>query len=149
VRPAVFEPLPSGWHQVDEPVQRIGPCRVVANTLATNWRADRAGSGGWAAEMPPDGIAVTVSLIGPPLPDARLHASYGPIDDRPIRLPGTTVSTLEGYPDVPEYRAFRRAPDYLVEVRAAINDPHPGRALVEEARSVVKRLRLPNWPKRC
>jgi hypothetical protein len=149
VRSAVFESPPAGWHQFDEGVQRIGPCRVVARTLASNWRADRAGSHGWAAEMPPDGIAITVGLIGPPPPKGRLRVPYPPIREVPLRLHGSTVSTLEGFPRVPEYRAFRRAPDYLIEVRVDINNRTPGRALLREARSVVSRLQLPDWPKRC
>jgi hypothetical protein len=50
---------------------------------------------------------------------------------------------------VPEYRVFGRTPDYLVEVRADINNPEPGRALVEEAHAMVRRLRLPDWPELC
>src|SRR5215207_2202882 len=65
VRGALFSSLPRGWRQFDEGVQRSGRCHVVANTLAANWRPDRAGSHGWAADMPPDAIAITVSLIGP------------------------------------------------------------------------------------
>ena len=49
---------------------------------------------------------------------------------------------------MPEYRAFGRTRDYLVEVWADINNPEPSRALVEEARSVVL-LRLPDWPELC
>jgi hypothetical protein len=148
VRPAVFESLPDGWHQFDEGVQRIGPCRVIAYTLAASWGADRAGRHGWAAEMPRDAIAVTVGLVGPPHLD-RLRTYYAPVGDVPLRLPTKTGGTLEGYPRVPEYRAFRRAPDYLVEVRAAINSPHPGRALLRRAASAVERIRLPDWPKLC
>ena len=99
--------------------------------------------------MPPDGIAVTVSLIGPPLAKARLRAPYKPIRGEPLRLPAHTISALEGSPDVPEYREFRRAPDYLVEVRVAINNPRPPRPLIAEARSAVQRIRLPNWRKLC
>jgi hypothetical protein len=50
---------------------------------------------------------------------------------------------------VPEYRVFGRTPDYLVEVRADINNPDPGPALIEEARGVVRGLRLPDWGARC
>jgi hypothetical protein len=148
-RPALFEALPSHWHQFDEPVQRIGLCRTVANTLAANWRADRVGSHGWAAEMPRDGIVITVTLIGPPVREHRLRSAYPPVGKAPLRLPATTASSLEGLPDVPEYRVFARTPDYLVEVRADINNPGPGRALVREARSVVRGLRLPDWGERC
>jgi hypothetical protein len=149
VQAAVFGSLPPGWHQFDEEVQRRGRCHTVANTLAANWRADRAGSHGWAADMPRDAIAITVSLIGPPRRDDPLRAVYPPIGEVPLRLPPTTVSTLEGLPHVPEYRVYGRTPDYLVEVRAAINNPEPGSVLVEEARWVVRGLRLPDWPELC
>jgi len=144
----VFESLPRGWHQFDEGVQRRGRCHTVANTLAANWRADRAGSHGWASEMPRDAIAITVGLFGPPRPK-RAHAEYPPIGRVPLQLPTRTSSYLEGYPRLPEYRAFRSAPDYLVEVRADINNPRPGPALLREARAVVDSVRLPNWPKLC
>lgn len=148
VRSAVFESLPDGWHQFDEGVQRIGPCRAIAYTLAASWRADRAGSHGWAAEMPRDAIAVTVGLMGPPQLHG-LRTYYAPVGEVPLRLPGKTVGTLEGYPRVPEYRVSRRAPDYLVEVRAAINNPHPGRRLLQRAALAVERIRLPDWPRLC
>jgi hypothetical protein len=148
VRPAVFRSLPRGWHQFDEGVQSRGRCHAVANTFAANWRADRAGSYGWAAEMPPDAIAITVSLIGP-INEGERHPEYLPVSEFPLELPLTTVGSLEGWPDVPEYRVFGRTPDYLVEVRAAINNPERGSALVEEARSMVRRLHLPDWPELC
>ena len=50
---------------------------------------------------------------------------------------------------VPEYGAFGRTPDYLVEVRADINNPEPGAALLNDAQSVVSRLRLPDWSELC
>ena len=148
-RSAAFESLPPRWHQFDEPVQRHGRCHTIANTLAANWRADRVGSHGWAAEMPRDGIAITVSLNGPPVRKDRLRSPYPPVGKDPLRLPDTTASALEGSPHVPEYRVFGRTPDYLVEVRADINNPDPGSALVEEAQSVVRGLRLPDWGERC
>ncbi|MEA2406162.1 MAG: hypothetical protein QOE69_281 [Thermoleophilaceae bacterium] len=148
LRSARFAALPAGWHQFDEGVQRIGPCHVVAYTLAANWRADRAGSHGWAAEMPAGAIAITVGLIGRS-PGERLREHYPPIARRPLRLPGTTDSALEGAPRVPEYRTFGRTRDYLVDVRADINDAHPSRALVRQAQGVVKRLLLPDWPRPC
>jgi hypothetical protein len=149
VRRAMFRSLPPGWRQFDELVQRRGPCHVIANSLAANFRADRAGSHGWAATMPPDGIAIGVSLIGPVIPGDERRADYPPADELPLELPRTTTSSLEGSPDVPEYRVFRRTPDYLVEVRADINNPEPGAALLDEAQSVVSRLRLPDWPELC
>jgi hypothetical protein len=149
VRSGTFKSLPPGWHEYDEAVQRIGPCHVVANTLASSWHADRADVHGWASSMPRDAIAITVSLIGPPLPEDKLDARYPPITKVPVRLPATTVSTLEGFPQMPEYRGFRRAADYLLEVRAVINNPEPGRRLLREARGVVSRLQLPDWPKLC
>lgn len=99
--------------------------------------------------MPRDGIAIAVSLIGPPDMEHRLRASYPPVGKAALRLPATTASALEGLLDVPEYRVFGRTPDYLVEVRADINNPDPGRALVGEARSVVRGLRLPDWSELC
>lgn len=147
-KPASFESLPRGWHLYEEGIQRIGPCRVVANTLATSWRADRSATFGWASEMPHDAIAVNVILVGPPVLK-RVRASYPPIARVPLRLPATTASRLEGFPRLPEYRAFGRAPDYLVEVRVDIRNRKPGRTLLRKARSVVGRLRLPDWPKRC
>jgi hypothetical protein len=66
-----------------------------------------------------------------------------------MRLPGTTDAALEGAPRVPEYRVGARTRDYLVDVRADINDAHPSRALVRQARGVVERVRLPDWPKPC
>jgi hypothetical protein len=148
-RSASFESLPPGWHQHGEPVQRIGPCRLVANTLAASWRADRAGPFGWAADMPRDAITITVSLIGPPPPRSGRRVPYPPVARVPLELPAATESTLEGAPHVPEYRAFGRTADYLVEVRAVINNRKPRRALLREAAGVVDRLRLPDWPKRC
>jgi hypothetical protein len=148
VRSAVFESLPPGWHQFDEGVQQRGPCRAIAYTLAANWRADRAGSHGWASDMPPDGIAISIGLFGP-IREGERHPEYLPVGEFPLELPLTTASTLEGSPEVPEYRVFGRTQDYLVEVRADINNPAPRRALVEEARSVVRRLRLPDWPEIC
>ena len=149
MRRALFGSLPPGWRQFDDLVQRRGPCHVVANSLAANFPADRARSHGWAAALPPDGIAVTVSLIGPVIPEDERRADYPPADERPLELPRTTASSLEGSPDVPEYRVFRRTPDYLVEVRADINNPEPGAALLDEAQAVVRRLRLPDWPELC
>jgi hypothetical protein len=98
--------------------------------------------------MPRDGIAISVGLVGP-IKKGERHPDYLPVGEFPLELPPTTVSTLEGSQHVPEYRVFGRTPDYLVEVRAAINNPEPGRALVEEARSMVRRLRLPDWPELC
>jgi hypothetical protein len=99
--------------------------------------------------MPRDGIAITVSLIGPPVREDRLRSSYPQVGNDPLRLPAATAGALEGLPDVPEYVVFGRTPDYLVEVRADINNPRPGSALVEEAQSVVRGLRLPDWGERC
>jgi hypothetical protein len=98
--------------------------------------------------MPPDGIAVSVGLFGP-LGEGERHSEYLPVGEFPLELPPTTVSALEGSPRVPEYRVFGRTQDYLVEVRADINNPDPGSALVEEAQSVVRGLRLPDWGERC
>ena len=149
VRPAVFASLPPGWHQFDEGIQRRGPCHTIAYTLAASWRADRAGSHGWAADMPPDAIAIGVGLYGPVRKEDRRNPLYPPIGDLPLELPSRTAAYLEGSPDVPEYRAFGRLSDYLVEVRADINNPSPGRALLRKARSVARRVRLPDWPDLC
>jgi hypothetical protein len=149
VRSAVFTALPPGWHQIDEGVQRRGPCHTIAYTLAANWRADRAGSKGWAAEMPPDAIAIGVGLYGPVREDDRRNPLYPPVGQLPLELPSTTAFELEGLPDVPEYRVFGRLSDFLVEVRADINNPAPGPALLRKARSVVRRVRLPDWPELC
>jgi hypothetical protein len=149
VRRAAFSRLPPGWRQFDDVVQRRGPCHVIANSLAANFPADKAGSYGWAAAMPPDGIAITVSLIGPVIPEDQRRADYPRADAAPLELPRTTASSLEGSPEVPEYRAFRRTPDYLVEVRADINNPEPGAGLLDEAQSAISRLNLPDWPKLC
>jgi hypothetical protein len=149
VRSATFASLPHGWHQFDEGVQRRGPCRTIAYSRAATWRTDRAGSHGWAPEMPPDAIAITVGLYGPVRPEDRTNPHYPPIADLPLELPSTTDDYLEGSPDVPEYRAFGRLSDYLVEVRADINNPAPSGALLRKARSVVRRVRLPDWPELC
>jgi hypothetical protein len=148
-RSATFTNLPPGWHQFDEGLQRRGRCHTIAYTLAASWRADRAGSHGWAAEMPPDAIAIGVGLYGPVRAEDRRNPHYPPIGDLPLELPSTTASYLEGSPDVPEYRVSGRLSDYLVDVRADINNPAPGRALLRQARSVVRRVRLPDWPKLC
>jgi hypothetical protein len=97
--------------------------------------------------MPPDAIVISVGLFGP-VPSGA-HPEYLPLDEFALELPPTTVSTLEGAPEVPEYRTFGRTADYLVEVRASINSPRPSRRLVEDARAVVHRLRLPDWPRLC
>ena len=97
----------------------------------------------------PIAIAITVGLYGPVRADDRRNPHYPPIGDLPLELPSTTADYLEGSPDVPEYRVFGRLSDYLVEVRADINNPAPGRALLRQARSVVRRVRLPDWPKPC
>jgi hypothetical protein len=149
VRSAVFDSLPRGWHQFDEGVQRRGPCHTIAYTLAASWRADRAGAHGWAADMPRDAIAIVVGLFGPIREEDKRNSDYPPVGELPLELPRRTVSVLEGYPSVPEYRAFGRTRDYLVEVRAVVNDPAPSRALLEKARSVVRRVRLPDWPRLC
>ena len=149
VRPVVFRELPPGWHQFDEGVQRRGSCHTIAYTLAANWRTDRAGPHGWAAEMPADAIAIGVGLYGPVRREDRRNPLYPPVGKLPLELPSTTVYELEGSPGVPEYRAFGRLSDYLVEVRADINNPAPGPALLKKARSVVRRVRLPDWPELC
>jgi hypothetical protein len=98
--------------------------------------------------MPRDGIAISVGLVGSDQ-ERRTASGVPAVGEFPLELPLTTVSTLEGSPRVPEYRVFGRTPDYLVEVRADINNPEPGRALVEEAHAMVRRLRLPDWPELC
>jgi cytochrome oxidase assembly protein ShyY1 len=74
----------------------------------------------------------------------------------PVRAPaevgsGVFVSVPRGWHQFDEgvQRSGRRTPDYLVEVRATINNPTPGRSLLKEARSVVERVRLPDWPELC
>jgi hypothetical protein len=94
--------LPPGWHQFDEGVQRRGPCWAIANTLAANWRADWAGSHSCAAEMPPDGIAISVGLFGP-VKEGERHPEYLPVGEFPLRLPAKTVNTRRlRLPDWPQ-----------------------------------------------
>jgi hypothetical protein len=151
-----FAGLPRGWRQLGDGglLTRRG---ANASAVATSW-AYHPSSLGWAAAIPRGGIAVEVLLIrrepgaatGLDLCRVTPHlASYPLVRRLPLRLPATTSATLEGSPDVPEYRIFGRIGEsYDFEVRVDVRSRRPAAALLAVAQRAVAAIRFPRWPNR-
>jgi hypothetical protein len=116
-----FAHLPPGWRQY--PVNGGG--------LSMSWPY-RPGPAGWGTTIPRNGIVVHVFFVrdNPPLPRLRL------------RLPTTTRFTLEGAPDVREYRISGRVRGHNVEVWVDIRRRRPTPRQLRAAQSVVSALRF-------
>ena len=67
----------------------------------------------------------------------------------PLRLENAAVASLEGAPQVPEYRFFFRYGDeYNVDLRVDFGG-RPTPAMRAAAQRALNALRLPRWPHRC
>lgn len=157
-RPARFEMLPPKWRQFDDGVKPMTPRGASTETIATSWPYKQAPHGP-AGELPKGGTIVSVALVrraqggrpsralcdgGPPFP------KYPNIAHHPLVLPATPNGSLEGRPNVPEYRVFRTVrKEYTVELRVNINQPTPSSSSLTTAQEVVDTLHLPRWPTRC
>ena len=160
VRPAKFTHLPSGWTRPDSRsgiLSRHRPASTYSDALSWRYRASQYG---WASEMPRNGIAVSIILFRGSGNDPFLnlcrftpHLSGFPrIRRLPLRLPKNPGGSLEGAPNVPEYRVFGRIDEsYNVDLRVDVKSLHPSQALLRRAQNVVNRVRFPTWPrlKRC
>ena len=147
VQPAVprFAWLPPGWRQLtDAPVSPGAP--AGRSVTATSWPY-RPSPHGPAGALPPRGVLVSVLL----LPDRRhlpRDRAGGPLTPR-LALPARPSGTLEGRPDVPEYRLGAVCGTRRVDVRV---DAAAGR-LTTRRRAQVQRmldaLVLPAAPGGC
>jgi hypothetical protein len=160
VRPAKFNHLPPGWTALDShsgTLSRHRPASTYRDALSWRYRPTQHG---WASQIPWNGIAVSIILFRgsgnePFLNLCRFtpHLSGFPrIRRLPLRLPRNPGGSLEGAPNVSEYRVFGRMDEsYNVDLRVDVNSPHPSRALLRRAQSVVSHVRFPTWPrlKRC
>jgi hypothetical protein len=114
--------LPGGWHSF----------RSGEGAYALSWNY-RPGPGGWATDMPKDGIVVRV---------------FFPLERRPhyptlsLVIPKRPATTLEGAPDTPEYRIHGRVRGRDVEVWIDIRRRRPTEAQLRAAQLVVAGLRF-------
>lgn len=92
----------------------------------------RPGPAGWGTSIPRDGIVVHVFFVrnNPPLHRLRL------------RLPMTTRFTLDGAPDIREYRLSGRVRGHNVEVWVDIRRHSPTPRQLRVAQGVVSALRF-------
>jgi hypothetical protein len=150
-----FVLLPGGWRQFNDAPDLLTRRGANASAYALSWPY-HPNSLGWAGAMPRDGIAASVYLIrrdvgaatGLNLCRYTPHLSAYPLVRKlPLHLPSTTTDTLEGAPNIPEYRVFGRIGEsYNVEVRVDINNPRPGAALLSAAQRAVSAISFPRWP---
>jgi hypothetical protein len=148
-------PRAGGWRQFNDAPDLLTRRGANASAYALSWPY-RPNSLGWAGAMPRDGIAASVYLIrrdvgaatGLNLCRYTPHLSAYPLVRKlPLHLPSTTTDTLEGAPNIPEYRVFGRIGEsYNVEVRVDINNPRPGAALLSAAQRAVSAISFPRWP---
>lgn len=120
--PVRFATLPSGWHSF----------RSVDGAYALSWNY-HSGPGGWATNMPRNGIVVNVFF---PL-ERRPH--YPPLR---LVIPKRPATTLEGAPDTPEYRIHGRVHGRDVEVWIDIRRKRPTETQLRAAQQVVAGLRF-------
>jgi hypothetical protein len=156
VHAATFSYRPRGWHFSDRDFDVLTRRGANVGSNAFSFKPYRYG---WALRIPPNGIAVTVLLIRrSPNPRANLcgrtahFPDYPPIRRLPLRLPTTTTATLDGAPNVREYRVFGRFDEsYNVDLRVDIKRLRPTRAMLRRAQAIVDGIRFPRWPrpKRC
>jgi hypothetical protein len=116
-----FAHLPSRWRQYPD----------NEGGLAMSWPY-RPGPAGWGTSIPHNGIVVQVFFVrdNPLLPRLRL------------RLPTTTKFTLEGAPDISEYRIFGRVRGQNVEVWVDIRRHTPTARQLRVAQGVVSAVRF-------
>jgi hypothetical protein len=152
-----FVRLPRGWRQFNDAPDLLTRRGANASATALSWAYHPDGLG-WAGSMPRDAIAVSVYLIRREVGSATglnlcrytPHLGVYPLVRKlPLRLPSTTTATLEGAPNIPEYRVFGRIGEsYNFEVRVDVNNPHPSAALLKAAQSAVSAISFPRWPNR-
>ena len=153
-----FVRLPRGWRQFNDAPDLLTRQGANASAYALSWAYHPNGLG-WAGSMPRDGIVVSVYLIRREVGSATglnfcrytPHLGVYPLVRKlPLRLPSTTTATLEGAPNIPEYRVFGRIGEsYNFEVRVDVNNPHPSAAPLNAAQSAVSAISFPRWSNRA
>jgi hypothetical protein len=117
-----FAGLPSGWRSVRDD-----------GAVATSWsyRPGRS-TGGWADQMPPGGIAVSVFF-------PRVTTLFRPVK---LILPSRPATFLEGTTDTPEYRIQGRVLGRNVYVWVDIRRKRPTALDLRIAQKVVSSIRF-------
>jgi hypothetical protein len=155
VAPVGVPVLPRGWTAFSSVPYLLRPGGTQAQTTITSWGYRPSPGPGPAAELPPGGIMISVTLLRSQDFGARkvdLCATAPRIagyPDRklPLALPRSTTNTLEGAPRVNEFRVFGRYRNfYNFEIRADIDTQRSLAPRWSAAESVVSRLRFPAWP---
>jgi hypothetical protein len=153
VHGATFPSLPAGWRAFDDDFGLLGHDGADVTTYALSWRY-QPNSLGWADSMPRGAVAISVQL------SRRLGRRAGvnlcarapvwpgfPARHLPLRLPVRTRATLDGSPQIPEYRIEGRlGKAYNVDLRVDVNAPRPAPATLALARRLVAHLGFPAWP---
>src|SRR3954469_4693118 len=154
VHGATFRSLPAEWCAFDNDFGLLDHKGADVTTYALSWRY-QPNSLGWADSMPRGAVAISVQLSRRQLARttrvnlcARAPAwpSF-PARRLPLRLPLRTHATLDGSPQIPEYRIEGRlGTAYNVDVRVDVNAPRPAAATLALARRLVAHLHFPTWP---
>lgn len=63
VQPATFGHVPAGWSVFDDDFEFLTRSGATADSYALSWRYKEPNSFGWASDIPPNGIAVSVLLV--------------------------------------------------------------------------------------
>jgi hypothetical protein len=152
--PASFATLPAGWHSFDGEPVRLTRRGAASQTFATSWDYQPSAHGP-AGDIPDKGAMISVLLLrrahgGRPAASlcARVPRSraWPPLGHRPLRIAAMSRGTLEGRPDVTEYRTLAsHGHDYRIDVRVDLA-PRADRA---DAAHALAALQLPRWGRHC
>ena len=151
VRPASFRYLPNGWSTFSDALDVLSRHGTWANATALSWHY-RPSETGPASLLPKNGVMISVHLMRSGSTKVHLcritpHLGDYPARTFPLRLPRTTSQTLEGAPDVKEYRIFGRYQNYYnFEVRVDIAAEAPSPSAWNLAKRVVASIQFPPWP---
>lgn len=153
--PVSVPPLPAGWRVVADTPQTLRPTpNTNVQTLITSWRY-RPTYYGPASVIPPGGTIIDVTLSRDQsygatkvnLCQATAKLPQFPQRTPPLTLPQATTATLDGAPQVKEFRVRGRYRNsYNFEVRVDIDTRRPVGPRWAEAETIVRGLGFPDWP---
>jgi hypothetical protein len=152
VHPASFRYLPQGWSTLSDATGVLSRSGTTMEAIALSWHYTSSWSGP-AGSLPKNGVMIWVLLLREGSTNVNLCRSTPrlavyPPRTLPLRLPRTTSQTLEGYPNVKEYRVFGRYHNYYnYEVRVDIAPAAPSPGAFAVAEQVVAGIRFPQWPR--